>query len=193
MKINKNLLIKLHVYAGLFTFIYLLAFGVSSLILNHKWSVENKEVKNTRVEHVQIDASLPDKELAEQVRDGLGQMGWVPWWEYKRDSTSFRFKVINFAKDYRLKVELPSGKIQIDEIPKGFLHSFHSLHFLNGNIPNAPLLVRSWAIYQYLTLTVMMVSLVLGLWLWWKYSYEAWHVWLFGGIFLASLLLMAAL
>ena len=193
MKIGKNLLIKLHVYAGLFTFLYLLAFGVSSLILNHQWSVENKEVKSTREEKIDFDASLADKELAEQVRDRLGLMGWVPWWEYKRDSISFRFMVINFAKNYQLNVKLPSGKTLIDEIPKGFLHTFHSLHFLNGNIPNAPLLVRSWAIYQYLTLTVMVVSLILGLWLWWKYSYESWHVWLFGGIFLTSLLLMAAL
>ena len=193
MNLNKNLLIKLHVYAGLFTFIYLLAFGVSSLILNHQWSVENKEVKSTREQLLEFDPTLSDLELAEQIRDGLGLMGWLPRWQFKRDSASFRFGVTHLAKNYNLNVNLQAGMVQIQEIPKGFLHVFHTLHFFNGNLPNAPLLVRSWAIYQYLTLTVMVISLILGLWLWWKYSYESWHIWLFGGIFLGSLLLMVAL
>lgn len=193
MKVKKNLLIKLHVYVGLFTFVYLLAFGFSSLVLNHKWQVEKKEVTNSWETQVEIDAKLPDLELAEQVRDNLGLMGWLPRWEFNRDSTDFRFGITHVAKDYKLHVELASGKVAIDEIPKGFWHVFHSLHFFNGKLPNAPLFVRTWLVYQWLTMIVMVISLILGLWLWWKYSYEPWHIYLFGGISLLSILLMLAL
>ncbi|MDH3246462.1 MAG: hypothetical protein OEM26_17715 [Saprospiraceae bacterium] len=44
---KKSLLIKLHLYCGLFTWSYLIAFGVSSIILNHNIKGENTSVNRT--------------------------------------------------------------------------------------------------------------------------------------------------
>ncbi|MCK5370629.1 MAG: hypothetical protein KAQ62_18830, partial [Cyclobacteriaceae bacterium] len=74
--------------------------------------------------------------------------------------------------------------------PKGFLAVFHGLHFFNGNIPNAPLLLRSWAIYQWLTLFVMAISLILGIWLWLKYNYKPWQGIVFGSLFIGTVIIM---
>lgn len=193
MKIKKSQLIKWHIYAGLFTAIYMLAFATSSLILNHQWEVANKEVTHKWESKVDINPSLNDEELSVQIRDNLGLMGWTPPWKFQRDSRHFRFEVTHFGMDYRIDTELATGNVKINEISKGFLATFHGLHFFNGNIPNAPFLLRSWAIYQWLTLAVMVVSLVLGLWLWIKFSFQRWHLVVFGGIFLGSIILMMVL
>ena len=181
---------RLHIYAGLFTAIYLLAFGVSSLVINHRWNVDHTEITRTWESTVQPDTSLADQELAQALRNDLNIMGWTPWWKFQRDSISFRFEVTHLGNTHHVDVNLETGQASIGKAPKGFLAVFHGLHFLNGNIPNAGWLVRSWAFYQWLTITVMLASLVLGLWLWWKFSFKIWHVYVFGGLTVACILLM---
>jgi hypothetical protein len=190
---KKSLLIKLHLYCGLFTCFYLLAFGVSSIILNHKIEAENKAIKKTWHGQVKIDPKLNDNELAESLRDQLGIMGWLPPWQFRKDSTTFKLTVTHLAKNSELEVDLVSGGVNVLEIPKGFLATLHGLHFFNGRIPNAPFFLKTWRVYQWLALFVLLISLVLGLWLWLKYSYKPWELFVFGGLFIFSCLIMLLL
>jgi len=80
--------------------------------------------------------------------------------------------------------------VQIGEAPKGFLAVFHGLHFFNGQIPNAPFFLRTWAVYQWLTLLTMLVSLIVGLWLWLKYHHQRWEGLVFGGLLVATVIIM---
>ena len=187
---KKSLLIKLHLYAGLFVLFYLVAFGFSAIVLNHAIDVENKEISKIWETKAVIDGSLPDLQLAESIRDQLGIMGWLPRWEFKRDSILFNFTIVHPGRKYHLTANTGSSHVSISESPKGFLAVFHGLHFLNGNIPNAPFLIRSWAIYQWASLFVMTISLILGIWLWLKYSYKPWQGVAFGGLFIATIILM---
>lgn len=182
-----------HIYAGLFTTIYLLAFGISSLILNHGWDVENKEVSRSWEKQIKINADLPDPELGNQIRDELGLMGWVVNWETYRDSTSLHTEVTHLSKTYSIKADLASGFVHVDEIDKGFLATFHGLHFFGGKIPNAPAFLQTWWYFRWITLAVMLVSLALGLVLWIKYSFRRWHLGVFGFLFIGSLILMITL
>jgi hypothetical protein len=190
---KKSTLIKLHLYCGLFTSFYLIAFGASSIILNHKMDVENKSIKKTWNDQVKIEPSLTESELAEDIRDQLGLMGWMPPWQFKKDSTHFKFAVNSLAKTSELDLDLNSGKVEVAEIPKGFLAVFHSLHFFNGRIPNAPFFLKTWMVYQWLALLVLLFSLILGLWLWLKYSHKTWELYFFGGLFFISFLIMILL
>lgn len=190
---KKSMLINLHLYSGLFTSFYLLAFGLSALILNHKLKAEKSEVTHQWESNVQIDADLSDRELAENIRDQMDFMGWTPPWEFKRDSTSFQFRVTHPGRIYQLDANLATGNLAISETPKGFIAVFHGLHFLNGNIPNAPFLIRSWAVYQWLSLFVMLISLILGLWLWIRYRYKTWEGIAFGSLFIGSIIIMMLL
>ena len=187
---KKSTLIKLHLYCGLFTCFYILALGTSSLILNHGLRVEDQVIKSSWEAVVEIDISLGDQELAASVRDQLGIMGWLPTWRIQRDTTHFRFVSNHYAKTNLLTLDLNSGKIRVEVVPKGFLATFHSLHFFNGRIPNAPFFLKTWIVYQWLGLLVLLFSLILGLWLWLKFSHKTWELYVFGGLFLLSILIM---
>lgn len=190
---KKSLLIRLHVYSGLFTSFYLIAFGLSAIILNHKLDVERKELATWWGSKVKVNSKLPDQKIAENTRDQLGLMGWIPTWEFKRENDRFKFRIVHPGRNYHVDLNLDRGDVSIAEAPKGFIAVFHGLHFLNGKIPNAPLLIRTWAVYQWFTLFIMLISLLLGLWLWLKYRYRPWEGIVFGGLFLGSILLMLLL
>ncbi|MDH3649348.1 MAG: hypothetical protein OEQ53_06670 [Saprospiraceae bacterium] len=190
---KKSTVTKLHLYCGLFTSFYLIAFGLSSIILNHKIDIENRTIERVWTDQVTVDPSLEDGEFAEDVRDQLGLMGWLPRWQFQRDSIFFRFHTTHLAKTNKIRLDLKTGEVEISEIPKGFLAVLHGLHFYNGKIPNAPFFLRTWVVYQWLTLLVLFTSLVLGLWLWLKYSRKTWELYLFGGLFALSILIMLLL
>lgn len=190
MKIKKSQLIKWHVYAGLFTSVYILAFAFSSLVLNHGWDVENKEVTDHWEATIRLDSSLNNDELSEQIRDNLQIMGWIPRWEFRRDSEEFKFRITHFGKDHRITANLATGKVEVDGISKGILATFHGLHFFNGSIPGASKFLRSWAVYQWLTMAVLVISLILGLILWVRFNFRRWHLYVFGGLTLLSLIIM---
>ncbi|NND31914.1 MAG: hypothetical protein HKN76_04930 [Saprospiraceae bacterium] len=187
---KKSLLINLHVYCGLFTCFYLLSLGTSSLVLNHKIEVDKKDVTQEWESKVAIDTTLADLDLAESIRDQLGMMGWVPPWRYHKEKDAFSFEITHLGKNSDIRTEFASGRVQVTEYRKGFLAVLHGMHFFNGKIPNAPFILRSFAVYQYLGLLVLLISLILGLWLWIKFSYHPWELYLFGFIFLSSLLIM---
>ena len=190
---SKSTLTKLHLYCGLFTSFYLIAFGFSSIVLNHKIDLALESVTQTRIDQVTADPGLSNKELSEKVRDQLGLMGWIPFWQFKRDSANFHFNVTHLAKTSQVRVNLHSGEVEIAEKPKGFWETLHGLHFFNGRIPNAPFFLKTWMVYQWMALLVLLVSLVLGLWLWIRYSHRTWELYVFGGLFLLTFLLMALL
>lgn len=187
---KKSTLIKLHLYCGLFTSFYLLAFGFSSIVLNHKMELDHTSITRTWSSQVNVDTSLANNDLAEKVRDQVGLMGWIPTWEFKRDANQFQFNVTHLAKTNQVTLNLHTGGVEISDKPKGFLATLHGLHFFNGRIPNAPFFLKTWIVYQWLSLLVFLFSLVLGIWLWIKYSYRTWELYTFGALFLISLLIM---
>lgn len=187
---KKSLLLKLHLYAGIFTSFYLLAFGTSTIILNHKMDVDNKELSKTWEAELELDPSLTELEKATYIRDELGIMGWLPRWEFRTKDQQFIFTVTHPGKKYHIQHDAQTKQLKVEEYPRGFIAVFHGLHFLNGKIPNAPLLIRSWLVYQWLSLSIMTIALILGLWLWLKYNYQTWQGIAFAGLFVGSILLM---
>ena len=190
---KKSTLVRLHTYAGLFTSFYLVFFGLSTLILNHRIDVEKKVVTERWESKVEVDKALSSRELAESIRNQMGFMGWVPPWEYERDSTTFQFTVTHLGRNYYLNTDLNSGNLQIAEAPKGLISVLHGMHFFNGKLPNAPFLLRTWQVYQWTTLFVMFISLFLGLWLWIKYSFKPLEVVVFSGVLIVTIVIMILL
>lgn len=190
---KKSFWIRIHLYCGLFTSFYLLAFGVSSIILNHKLNIEKETVTKTWTTHVNYDPNSTGLDMALQIRDSLGLMGWVPPWEIKKDSLSLDFEITHLGKTVDFELNLDTGVLHAKERPKGILAVMHELHFFDGNVPNAPFLLRTWAVYQWLTLFVLLISLFIGIWIWIRYGHKTWELYVFGGIFLISVMLMAQL
>jgi len=186
---RKHLLIKFHLYCGLFTVFYLVAFGFSSLVLNHNLQVEQSTVTQVWHDKVMVDSTLSNKDLAESIKNQLGLMGWNPFWKQQRDSTDFYFEVTHFGRNYQLKAGLAKGDVTVSELLKGFLAVLNGLHFFNGNIPNAPFFLKTWAVYQWLALLTMLISMVFGIWLWLKYRYQPWEGIAFGGLLMLTFVL----
>ena len=86
-----SLLIKLHLHTGLFIAFYVLAFGFSSIVMNHKLEFDKTEVTRIWETKVSAEPEVPDLELAESIKEELDLMGWVLPWEFKRDSLEFHF------------------------------------------------------------------------------------------------------
>lgn len=187
---KKSLLIKLHIYCGLFTCFYLISLGVSSIVLNHKIAVDNTSITKEWSTMTKIDTSLDDDALALNVRDQLDFMGWTPPWKFNKDADNFKFQITHFGKNSDISVDLATGKTDIAEYRKGMVAVLHGMHFFNGKIPNGNLLLRSFAIYQYLGLLTLLISLVLGLWLWIKFSYQQWELIAFASLFLMTIIIM---
>ena len=187
---KKSILIKLHLYAGIFTSFYLLAFGFSALVLNHNIDVDRKEVTQTWQTTIDVDTAKSNLEMAQNIRDKLGIMGWLPRWEMKREQDNFNFTITHPGRKYNLMLDMVNSHLSVEEMPKGFLAVFHGLHFLNGKIPNAPFLIRSWAVYQWIALFSIAVSIILGVWLWLKYRYQAWQGIVFGMVIAGTIILM---
>ena len=190
---KKSLLIKIHLYAGLFTTFYLMAFGFSSIVLNHELDVDHKSIEKEWTAKFEVDTTLTNNQIAELIRYELGIMGWLPGWEMKRSTENFSFTITHFGRKYFLDYQFSEKALNIKEQPKGFLAVFHGLHFLNGKIPNAPFIIQSWAVYQWLALLTMFISMVVGIWLWIRFRYQRWQGALFAIIALGTIILFAAI
>jgi hypothetical protein len=171
----------------------LIAFGFSSIVLNHRIDLERHNVNKTWRQQVSVDVALEDRALAGSIRDQLGLMGHLPGWLFNRDSISFEFRVSHLGRKYELSTDLRSGWIEVAEKPQGFWSVLNGLHFLNGKIPNAPLLIKTWTIFQHLTLWVMTISVFLGIWLWWRKRSRKWSGRIFAVFIVGSIILMLLL
>ncbi len=188
---KKSTLIRWHLYAGLFTAMYILAFGFSSLVLNHGIELDQKTLVEEWEETVLLgEVPAENMALANRLRDQLNLMGWPLGWRMKRDSATFSFPMTNPGKEYQLVYEFATNKLQIQTYRKSFWSVLHAMHFFGGEIPNAPFFIRTFVVYQYLGMLVLLSSLILGLWLWIKYSYRKWELYFFGGLALISIILM---
>ncbi len=188
---KKSTLIRLHLYAGLFTAMYILAFGFSSLVLNHGIELDQKTLIEDRQETVLLgEISEENMALANSIRDQLNLMGWPLGWRMKRDSLNFSFPMTNPGKEYILDYEFATNKVRVQTYRKSFWSVLHAMHFFGGEIPNAPFFIRTFVVYQYLGMVVLTMSLVLGLWLWIKFSYQSWELYVFGGLAILAMVLM---
>lgn len=188
---KKSTLIRWHLYAGLFTALYILAFGFSSLILNHGIELDQKKFIGEWETTLLLD-TIPQENmaLANRIRDQLQLMGWPLGWRMERDSSDFSFPLTNPGKEFLLEYHFHTGQVQVQEYRKSFWSVLHTMHFFGGEIPNAPFFIRTFAVYQYLGMLVLSISLVLGIWLWIKFSQRSWELYFFGSLAIISIVLM---
>lgn len=189
----KNILLQLHLYAGLAIAGYLVVFGVSSLNFNHHFGWMEPVNSETQWEKtIQIPSIEDPRAQTEAIRDSLKLFGWPPIWRFHRAGDTINFQIVRMGKEYNLTAFQPSGRVEVQEITRGFWPTFNSLHFLGGNIPgNTPWLIQSWRHYQNLSVFVILFSIVTGIYLWsFKRAERRIGWWLIGSVSGFSLLLM---
>jgi len=189
----KNLLLKIHLYSGLFFFPLLVIFGLSSLHINHHFQLfeENQEWSEEQVLNLHFKDTSDNQVLAETIRDSLGLMGWCPWWKQNREGDKYRFGVVHNGAEYKINADLSKDLVTLKKRGKGFANVLQSLHFLGEEIPRGPLAVNSWRFYQTLGVVYLLLASATGIFLFSRKKKERKTGLIIGcGFFTASVLLM---
>ena len=164
----RNYILRIHIYIGLFCLPYLLIFSLSSLNFNHHFLPE--KLSEEQSASWQVKVNLPETydnaALANMVKDSLGLFGWAPWWEYRRDSVSFRFGVTHTGKFYEVVTRKGSGVVTVNQWNYQSGNVLKGLHFLGEKIPGAPLHINMWRFYQDLTVYAVFFWVLSGLYMW---------------------------
>lgn len=160
----RNLVLKIHLYAGLLCSSYLVIYGISSLNFNHQFGKPGEEkVKWER--SIAITNSDNDQALSESVRDALGLMGWPLPWETQRDKEgNFQFGLSRPGKHYTIRVLFGERRIVVEETRKGIWAVVNSLHGHMGVPPST--FMGLWRWYTELSTWVVLFAAVSGIYLW---------------------------
>ncbi len=189
----KNLLLKIHLYCGLFFSPLLLIFGLSSLHINHHFQLfeENQGWSEETEIKLHLKDTSDNQFLAEAIRDSLGLMGWCPWWEQYRKADKYRFGVVHNGAEYEINADLSKDLVSIKRRGKGFGNILQSLHFLGEEIPGGTLAINSWRYYQALSVVYLLLASATGIFLFTRRKKERIAGLLICfGFFCASILLM---
>jgi len=175
----RDLLLKVHIYAGLLCSSYLVIYGISSLNYNHNFGKAGNESvtweRSLRV--VDVDNS---KVLSETVRDALGLMGWPLPWETRRDDRgNFHFGLSRPGKKYSIHVFFDQNRVEVEETRKGVWAVIDSLHARMG-VPSSSFMTL-WAAYTELSTWVVLFSAASGVYLWTRRQKERVIGWLLLG------------
>jgi len=162
----QRLLLRLHLYAGIFCAPYLVIFAVSSLDINHRFGFMQEGNETViRTVRQKIPFGLPDHRLAAALRDTLGLTGWAPRWETSRAKGTFRCKVIHPGKEFTLTADSAAERITISEKRKGFWKLFNNLHMFGGDIPNRSWVHVLWGFYQDICVVYLLFAACSGIFL----------------------------
>ncbi|MEH6536807.1 MAG: hypothetical protein V7719_10460 [Psychroserpens sp.] len=112
---------RVHMYAGLIMIPYLFVFGLSALLFNHPtWLINRNSETFTLNEEHSFNNMFPNLDiLANSVKDSLVDKGEL----FKGKITDVDYdnlmilRNINDLEDYRVKVDIPSSRIEIMSLP----------------------------------------------------------------------------
>lgn len=161
-------ILKIHLYGGLLCFWYLIIFAISSLHFHHDFDfMKEKQISYESIPVTLVhDSESSDSARATSLQNALGLAGWYLYWETYTDSLgNFHTEVQNPKTTYRIVYDPVSSTASITSEYKGFWSILNALHGFAGRMPNAPLVIF-WYIFTYICLTVVVFSIVSGIWLW---------------------------
>jgi hypothetical protein len=179
----RNIFLKIHQYSGLICFWYLIILGTSSLNFNHHFSFmePSAEAERWTREIALTDNFRDDRHLSETLRDSLSLIGWPLPWETWHDTTGyFHFALEHPGKRYVIDYSFNDRVANVQEIPKGPWRIFNGMHGM-GTVPNA-LFMQAWQWYTRITVVLVIFSVFLGIYLWYKGSRDkkiGWYILLF--------------
>lgn len=177
----RNVVIKLHVYAGLLTFVQLVLYGMAGLVATFADGPERPKVPHA-IRHVDftVPPSSTDKEVADAVYRTL-QLPLtrpMPDWFLRRTAENDLlldfyningiFRVVVLERENRLRIE------QIRNATPLFLSDVHAVTFGDTD---APLRVRMWGLYNEFAMWCLLAFCASGVYLWLSAQARSWWAW----------------
>jgi hypothetical protein len=166
----RNLVLKLHIYAGLLTFTQLMIYGIAGLVATAQSAAERPKVPQA-IRHVPFTPPLSasDKEVADAVYRELHLplTRAMPLFAIKRNTANdLQLDFYNINGIYRVLVLEREHRVRIEEIRNSLGIFLADVHAATTRDAEAPRLVRIWALYNECAMWCLLAFLVSGVYLW---------------------------
>lgn len=161
-------ILRLHLYGGLLCSSYLLIFGISSLLYNHRPAFAEPGDKAITWERNVTPAKWADNSAeAKAVHDQLGLIGWA-YNEHREKNGDLRFTASRPGKTYLIRVSKGGREAIVTETRTGVWQVVRGLHGLEA-LPNSRFM-NIWGWYTELCTFVVLFAAISGVYLWWGRS-----------------------
>jgi uncharacterized iron-regulated membrane protein len=165
----RQLVLKLHIYAGLLTFAQLVVYGIAGLAATVEERPRPKIVQSSRELAYTVPASKTDKEVADDIYRTLALplTRPMPLFAITRDARNdLRLDFYNINGIHRVTVLEREHRLRIDEVHNGPATFVNDLHTVTLNDDEAPRLVRVWGYYNAFAMWCLLGFCVSGVHLW---------------------------
>jgi hypothetical protein len=176
----RNLVLKLHIYAGLLSFTQLLTYGVAGLAATVEERPRPKIVRASRDVAYAPPPSRTDKEVADDVFRTLGLplTRPMPLFALKRDERNdLQLDFYNINGIYRVTVLEREGKLRVEDVRNRGITFLNDLHAVTLGDREAPRLVRVWGYYNAFAMWCLLGFCASGVYLWLTAQARSWLAW----------------
>jgi hypothetical protein len=166
----RNLIVKLHIYAGLLTFTQLMIYGVAGLVATVQPGPERPHKAHT-IRYVPFIAatSATDKEVAAAVYAALAPPLARPmpdWFLRRTPENDLLLDFYNINGIWRVVVLEREHRLRIEEIRNSTGLFLGDVHAATTGDAEAPGIVRAWAVYNEFAMWCLLAFCGSGLYLW---------------------------
>jgi hypothetical protein len=181
-----NFLGKFHVYGGLFSVGFLLAFSYSAFVHQHHPKFPKP---GDHTVHWEQKLEIPEIEdnntFKLAVRDSMRLFGYVPWWEDYTDSLGIHhFMITRPGKQYWVTVPTQGDLYKVKEIRTGFWNVLNQLHPMASGLSghgNGPFFIEAWRWISLPMAIVLFGVVLITIYFWFKRSFNRKRSWVIVG------------
>jgi uncharacterized iron-regulated membrane protein len=161
---------KLHIYAGLLVFTYLILYGIAGLVATvHGPGVRSKLAKSVRYVEFSAPPAATDKQVADLVyrKLNLPLTRPVPDWFLRRTSDNhLLLDFYNINGIYRVIVLENERRLRIEDIRNSNWLFLEDVHAITLGDREAPRLLRLWALWNEIAMWALIGFCISGAYLW---------------------------
>jgi hypothetical protein len=165
-----NLIRKIHIYAGLFTFAHLMVYGIAGLVATFQHGPERPKTRHAvRTAAFQVNGSQTDKQVADEVWRTLKLPMTRPmpdWFLRRTPDNHLLLDFYNINGIYRVIVLEDQNQLRIEEIRNSTALFLGDVHAATLGDREAPGLIRVWAIWNEVAMWALLGFCISGLYLW---------------------------
>ena len=177
----RNLILKLHIYAGLLTFAQLMLYGIAGLVVTAHTAAERPKVPHTiRYVPFTVTPSATDKQIA----DGVYRTFQLPltrpmpgWFLRRTPENDLLLDFYNINGIWRVVVLEREHRLRIEEIRNRLGIFLGDAHAATTGDDEAPSLVRAWAFYNEFAMWCLLAFCGSGVYLWLTAQARSWWAW----------------
>jgi hypothetical protein len=159
----------IHLWLGLFSFLFLLMYGVSSVQMAHNsWFSPRPKVSESRVAVPPASAESP-RALARELMDRHGMRGELN--QVRQTPDGFALRIVRPGTVYEVDYSRSTGEAKVRTNVASFIGMLNRIHHIGG-IWHEYSLVNVWGVLVGLVSAALIVLGATGIYLWFKIHSE---------------------